>query len=33
VLTFIGTSVDRLAGTQQARDVRRGIQYDPAQPV
>lgn len=25
--------VDRLAGTQRARDVRRGIQYDPAPPV
>ena len=25
--------VDRLAGTERARDVRRGIQYDPAPPV
>ena len=25
--------VDRLAGTQRARDVRRGIQYDPQPPV
>lgn len=25
--------VDRLAGTDRARDVRRGIQYDPAPPV
>lgn len=25
--------VDRLAGTERAREVRRGIQYDPAPPV
>jgi transcriptional regulator GlxA family with amidase domain len=25
--------VDRLAGTDRAREVRRGIQYDPAPPV
>ena len=25
--------VDRIAGTERARDVRRGIQYDPAPPV
>jgi hypothetical protein len=25
--------VDRLAGTERARWVRRGIQYDPAPPV
>jgi transcriptional regulator GlxA family with amidase domain len=25
--------VDRLAGTERAREVRRGIQYDPHPPV
>lgn len=25
--------VDRLAGTERARQIRRGIQYDPAPPV